>query len=798
MTFLNKYYWDTQQDQDFARRVAAEVKKSMGLNAAGVTGRYNVSTATAKPGRAHRGIDPAGNLSRSSYGKLCCERADRIVGQLLTPAWQSGVDLLPAIQRIAEVRVCTVDQVLTLLEAAVARTSDPRELSESLLRLHRNSPAPEVLSCASFIEGRAADVASSLMNEAGWVLLGLRPGTRLTSADVKRKAFALTEASGHPPRWQLGTMRWLTTNVPGGSEFVTQLLSQNYEDPAIASKCAALFDAVVVEDQSVAAVMAANPDVFASGASLDEEKSNPPAESRYDNTEATMEPAASINDPATDMDVTFPTEITDMKYHSHAAGLKEANTGRQLYLRKNGRRVSLFDGKGTYVMDINREALATLAEQLNSIKGAIAEGTYESYLKVAGRPALGHGVADSTQYPGQVLSGSVLAKMGKESLSLACSINGIAASPEPEVMRQRLLRHAVFVRETVGAQVAQNNRALREERDLLTARVQELTSDKSAEKSSLPSELRELQRVNTQLVEQCERLRRDQCAMQRAVSGARRAASELEEAHERQGGELASLRSRVAELEGYEETAKNAQEIERLGNEALQKAHVFRLEAEENRARSEVHLAEIRALDGQDEKVRKELNAARARIRVLERKQQLALPAETNTDMDTQNIETEMEFPAAPVTAPSNYTPEPVRPGSPVVNMFTDALQLAAVQQSSKLLVDKVTPLAIKAGVNEDFIKNPQVRGILELALPFMLSQYAHMVPGLKKMDALPQLSHQQLVMGLADVIGISIQQLLGIGVEVIGALNAGADSDPLKAAKDLLEGDAGGAEAAE
>ena len=166
---------------------------------------------------------------------------------------------------------------------------------------------------------------------------------------------------------------------------------------------------------------------------------------------------------------------------------------------------------------------------------------------------------------------------------------------------------------------------------------------------------------------------------------------------------------------------------------------------------------------------------------------QLALTGAPNTENDT-TMENTTDLKATPAVMPQAgaLAPQP----NAVVSMFTDALQLAAVQQSSKLVVSKLTPIMIKAGVPKEFAENQQVQGILELVLPFILSQYGDKIPGIKKMDALPALSQTQMVMGLAGVIGVSVQQLLGIGIEVIGSLNEGMADDKLKAAKEFLDDD--------
>ena len=105
-------------------------------------------------------------------------------------------------------------------------------------------------------------------------------------------------------------------------------------------------------------------------------------------------------------------------------------------------------------------------------------------------------------------------------------------------------------------------------------------------------------------------------------------------------------------------------------------------------------------------------------------------------------------------------------------------------------IVGMFTPLMIKAGVPAEFVENKQVQGLLGLLLPLLLNQFGDKIPGLQNMKALPALSQQQLIMGVADVIGVSMSQLLGIGLEVVGSLQEGVGSsdDKLKAAKDLLD----------
>lgn len=130
---------------------------------------------------------------------------------------------------------------------------------------------------------------------------------------------------------------------------------------------------------------------------------------------------------------------------------------------------------------------------------------------------------------------------------------------------------------------------------------------------------------------------------------------------------------------------------------------------------------------------------------------------------------------AEPIAEIPGPVDKPAPGGLP--QLLTDAVTLATVQQSSKLAVAKISPLLVKAGVPEALVMDPRAQGVLELALPFLIAKYGSMVPGLKRMETVQTLSQQQLVIGIAEIIGVSVMDLLKIGMDIVTSLNEGADA---------------------
>lgn len=187
------------------------------------------------------------------------------------------------------------------------------------------------------------------------------------------------------------------------------------------------------------------------------------------------------------------------------------------------------------------------------------------------------------------------------------------------------------------------------------------------------------------------------------------------------------------------------------------------------------------------EKIRMEVDNNRLR-RKNERLSQLL--ESTGTPMNDQNandpdpyFDIEAARAAVAKTDAAGAAATPVESSGALATMLTDAVTLATVQQSSKLAVAKVSPLLVKAGVPEALVMDSRTQGILELALPFLISKYGSMVPGLKRMDTVRTLSQQQLVIGIAEIIGVSVMDLLKIGMDIVSSLNEGADAtvDQLK-----------------
>ena len=493
----------------------------------------------------------------------------------------------------------------------------------------------------------------------------------------------------------------------------------------------------------------------------------------YNRVKSSMRSAADrIADEGTtvDIDAQFPLasaypglpEGPSMKYQAHATGFKEPNTGRQLYLRLNGSpaapRLGIFDGMGNYVMDVDSDVLVQLGDHARSLRSAISDGSYSDYLKTVGRPQLGHGVADTDKlYPGMLLTESEINALSNAEIGVACSIEGIAIhAANPHVSQQRLREHFQAKRALIPADLREAAATLRRTVQEQRTELQALSSGRvgrqqgAAEAKRLSAGLAEQNRENNRLAEKCDRLSHDNRILQ----------GQFDEAIKIASGKTASVNRADERLSVLNRSLRDALAAE---GEALRK-----MDAAE---------AEAKALTAANLELTEANNSFA----------QLALTGAPNTENDT-TMENTTDLKATPAVMPQAgaLAPQP----NAVVSMFTDALQLAAVQQSSKLVVSKLTPIMIKAGVPKEFAENQQVQGILELVLPFILSQYGDKIPGIKKMDALPALSQTQMVMGLAGVIGVSVQQLLGIGIEVIGSLNEGMADDKLKAAKEFLDDD--------
>ena len=399
----------------------------------------------------------------------------------------------------------------------------------------------------------------------------------------------------------------------------------------------------------------------------------------------------------------------------------EPNTGRTLYIRHaGGDRFAVFDKDGRFCMELTHEFLQEIGTTAEQVRSVLALGDAAEVAAVRAQlPPQCPVDLESSSYPNALLSHYEVNALEGDVLEAACRLAGLPWGSKGY---------------THGAARADLQRHHQRTRKLL--------SDGAV--SAMESELRKLRKTNGE-----------------------------------QAVELMGARGRGEELMELQDVLQRlrAEAVERTNaiiqvRQNLQLAHDRHAELQNSWELDRNGLAE--AGDQLVSLARRERDSARGELEQVKASRELLLEKLSSSGQELVRLREQVGTMDQEAKA---KTETEIAKTSTAGALIMQAAQLAAMQRASEVFANRVTKLAVDSGFDKSLMDDARVQGLIGAVVPLLLMQFGDQIPGLKNVAALQPLAQQKLVMDMASIMNVTMRDLFGVMVDVVGALN---DGDPV------------------